>query len=203
MLAHMKEKYGVEFEIQNYIPRNVDCSYDVWFCNAVGDDPEQDRIEVHRYYGDLAKKHKYTDEYYTRLVREEIENRTAEAMMKITNEVKVFLSDLVYAEEEYTEVDQLDDFLQSSDCNKELCVLIFVEDYEKDGVLNSEVVYNAEKQLEDAEIGMPWIRIFFVKDDETYHEIARDTYEEMIFRKGNDSIYTCDYSGRLSTGLEP
>ena len=203
MLAHMKEKYGVEFEIQNYIPRNVDCSYDVWFCNAVEDDPEQDRIEVHRYYGDLAKDGEYTDEYYSRLVRDEVESRATEAMLKITNEVKVFLSEPVYAEEKYTQAEQLDDFLKYSDCNKELCVLIFVVDHEKDGIENSEVVYNAEKQLEVAEIGAPWIRIFFVKDAETYRDISRNTYEKMIFRKGNDSISTCDYSGRLSTGLAP
>ncbi len=203
MLAHMKEKYGVEFEIQNYIPRNVDCSYDVWFCNAVGDDPEQDRIEVHRYYGELAKKHVYTDEYYTRLVREEIESRATEAMLKVTNVAKVYLSDLEYAEEEYTEADQLDEFLQFSSCSKALCILIFVEDHERDSVLNSEVVHIAEKKLKDAEIGMPWIRIFFVKDSEVYQDISRDTYEEMIFRKGDDSIYTSDYSGRLSTGLTP
>ena len=113
MLAHMKEKYGVEFEVQNYIPRNVDCSYDVWFCNAVGDDPEQDRIDVHRYYGDLAKEHKYTDEYYSRLVRDEVESRATEALLQVVNEAKVYLSEYSFAEEEYTEVEQLDKYLQT------------------------------------------------------------------------------------------
>ena len=91
MLAHMKEKYGVEFEIQNYIPRNVDCSYDVWFCNAVGDDPEQDRIEVHRYYGDLAKDGEAVD-YYTSDYSSE-EERT-EHLRQVGQEIEAKIVDL-------------------------------------------------------------------------------------------------------------
>ena len=202
MLAHMKEKYGVEFEIQDYIPRNVDCSYDVWFCNAVGDDPETDRIEVHRYYGELAKKHEYEDEYYSRLVRDEIESRATEAMLQISDEAKVFLSYFSWADEEYTKVEQLDEYLQTKSGNVAFSMLIFVVDHEDEGITNQEVVNKLEKELADAGIGFPRLRIFFVKDDELFQKIDRESHEEMTFGNAGERIYTCDYSGSCDLGFE-
>ena len=203
MLAHMKEKYGVEFEIQEYIPRNVDCSYDVWFCNAVGDDPETDRIEVHRYYGELAKKHEYEDEYYSRLVRDEIESRAVEALLQVTDQAKVYLSHFSFAGEEFFKEEQLNEYLQTKEGNIAFGMLIFVVDHENEGVMNQEVVDKLEIILADAGIGMPWIRIFFVKNNELFQKIDRESHEEMIFKKGDEMIYTCDYSGACDIGVEP
>lgn len=199
MLVHMQEKYGVEFEMQSYIPRNVDCSYDVWLCNAKGD---EEVIEVHRYYGELAKDGKYADEYYSRLVRDEVESRAEEALLQVTDEAKVYLSSYSFASEEFTEEDQLDEYLQTEDGNIAFGMLIFVQDKEKEEIMNQDVVERIELILRDAGIGTPWIRVFFVIENEDFQKITRESYGEMIFRKGEEKIYNYDYSGTSVIGLE-
>ena len=198
MLAHMKEKYGVEFEIQNYIPRNVDCSYDVWFCNAVGDDPEQDRIEVHRYYGDLAKDGEYADEYYSRLVRDEVESRATEALLQVTEDAKVYLSHFSFAEEEYTEVEQLDEYLQTDTGKCAFPMLIFMVDRNIEKILNQDTLDDIQHILLEAEIGTPSVRIFLVKNQDLFNQIERDTYLDMIDWHGEKKIYNSDYSGNIA-----
>ena len=198
MLAHMKEKYGVEFEIQNYIPRNVDCSYDVWFCNAVGDDPEQDRIEVHRYYGDLAEEHKYTDEYYSRLVRDEVESRATEALLQVTEEAKVYLSEYSFAAEEYTEVDQLDEYLQTEEGQYAFGMLIYIADQADSELSDQQIVSNVEKSLIAAGVGYPTVRVFFINNMEVYDSLNRESQEQLIFRSGKEKNYRCDYTISVS-----
>ena len=202
MLAHMKEKYGVEFEIQEYIPRNVDCSYDVWFCNAVGDDPETDRIEVHRYYGELAKKHEYEDEYYSRLVRDEIESRATEALLQVTDQAKVYLSHFSFAGEEFFKEEQLNEYLQTDSGQHAFALLIFIVDMEKDGIMNQDVIEQLQPFLVDAGIGSPRVRIFFVKNEELFNEINKDTYKDMMYWNEDKKIYTCDYSGNIAKELK-
>ena len=198
MLAHMKEKYGVEFEIQNYIPRNVDCSYDVWFCNAVGDDPEQDRIEVHRYYGDLAKDGEYADEYYSRLVRDEVESRATEALLQVTEEAKVYLSEYSFAEEEYTEVDQLDEYLQTEEGQYAFGMLIYIADQADSELSDQQIVSNVEKSLIAAGVGYPTVRVFFINNMEVYDSLNRESQEQLIFRSGKEKNYRCDYTISVS-----
>ena len=198
MLAHMKEKYGVEFEIQNYIPRNVDCSYDVWFCNAVGDDPEQDRIEVHRYYGELAKDGEYADQYYSRLVRDEVESRATEALLQVVNEAKVYLSEYSFAEEEYTEVEQLDEYLQTEEGQYAFGMLIYFVDRDAGEILNQNTLDDIQHILLEAEIGTPSVRIFLVKNQDLFNQIERDTYLDMIDWHGEKKIYNSDYSGNIA-----
>ncbi len=199
MLAHMKEKYGVEFEIQDYIPRNVDCSYDVWFCNAVGDDPVTDRIEVHRYYGELAKKHEYEDEYYSRLVRDEIESRATEAILQATDQIKVYLSDYSFAEDEFMKVEQLDEYLQTEEGKAAFGMIIYLVDHEKDGIKNRDVVDKIEQVMPEAGVGDPWLRIVFVKNEELFDKLNRNNHIEMLYW---DKIYTCNYGGNVSSGIE-
>ena len=198
MLAHMKEKYGVEFEIQNYIPRNVDCSYDVWFCNAVGDDPEQDRIEVHRYYGDLAKDGEYADEYYSRLVRDEVESRATEALLQVTEEAKVYLSEYSFAAEEYTEVDQLDEYLQTEEGQYAFGMLIYIADQADSELSDQQIVSNVEKSLIAAGVGYPTVRVFFINNMEVYDSLNRESQEQLIFRSGKEKNYRCDYTISVS-----
>ena len=198
MLAHMKEKYGVEFEIQNYIPRNVDCSYDVWFCNAVGDDPEQDRIEVHRYYGDLAKDGEYADEYYSRLVRDEVESRATEVLLQVTEDAKVYLSHFSFAEEEYTEIEQLDEYLQTDTGKCAFPMLIFMVDRNIEKILNQDTLDDIQHILLEAQIGTPSVRIFLVKNQDLFNQIERDTYLDMIDWHGEKKIYNSDYSGNIA-----
>ena len=202
MLVHMKEKYGVEFEIQHYIPRNVDCSYDVWYCNAVGDDPELDKIEVHRYYGDMAKDGEYADEYYVKMTRNAVENRAVEAFAEIAGEVKAYVSHLEFAGEEYIEFDQLDEFLQTEDGKRAYGMLVFIVDKEKEGLMNQNVIDELTIAIPDAGVGNPWFRIFFVKNDELFQQIDRTTYKDMIRKSGEEQIYTVDYSGTAKIGLE-
>ena len=198
MLAHMKEKYGVEFEIQNYIPRNVDCSYDVWFCNAVEDDPEQDRIEVHRYYGDLAKDGEYADEYYSRLVRDEVESRATEVLLQVTEDAKVYLSHFSFAEEEYTEIEQLDEYLQTDTGKCAFPMLIFMVDRNIEKILNQDTLDDIQHILLEAQIGTPSVRIFLVKNKDLFNQIERDTYLDMIDWHGEKKIYNSDYSGNIA-----
>ena len=198
MLAHMKEKYGVEFEIQNYIPRNVDCSYDVWFCNAVGDDPEQDKIEVHRYYGDLAKDGEYADEYYSRLVRDEVESRATEALLQVVNEAKVYLSEYSFAEEEYTEADQLDEYLQTEEGQYAFGMLIYIADQADSELSDQQIVSNVEKSLIAAGVGYPTVRVFFINNMELYDSLNRESQEQLIFRSGKEKNYRCDYTISLA-----
>ena len=198
MLAHMKEKYGVEFEIQNYIPRNVDCSYDVWFCNAVEDDPEQDRIEVHRYYGDLAKDGEYADEYYSRLVRDEVESRATEVLLQVTEDAKVYLSHFSFAEEEYTEIEQLDEYLQTDTGKCAFPMLIFMVDRNIEKILNQDTLDDIQHILLEAQIGTPSVRIFLVKNQDLFNQIERDTYLDMIDWHGEKKIYNSDYSGNIA-----
>ena len=198
MLAHMKEKYGVEFEIQNYIPRNVDCSYDVWFCNAVEDDPEQDRIEVHRYYGDLAKDGEYADEYYSRLVRDEVESRATEALLQVTEEAKVYLSEYSFAAEEYTEVDQLDEYLQTEEGQYAFGMLIYIADQADSELSDQQIVSNVEKSLIAAGVGYPTVRVFFINNMEVYDSLNRESQEQLIFRSGKEKNYRCDYTISVS-----
>ena len=198
MLAHMKEKYGVEFEIQNYIPRNVDCSYDVWFCNAVGDDPEQDKIEVHRYYGDLAKDGEYADEYYSRLVRDEVESRATEALLQVVNEARVYLSEYSFAEEEYTEVEQLDEYLQTEEGQYAFGMLIYIADQANSELSDQQIVSNVEKSLIAAEVGYPTVRVFFINNMELYDSLNRESQEQLIFRSGKEKNYRCDYTISLA-----
>ncbi len=202
MLAHMKEKYGVEFEIQHYIPRNVDCSYDVWYCNAVEDDPELDKIEVHRYYGDMAKDGEYADEYYVKMTRNEVENRAVEAFAEIAGEVKAYVSYLEFADEEYTEIEQLDEFLQTDKGKIAYDMILFIVDKEKEGIKNQYVIDNMTAVIPNAGVGDPWLRIFFVKNEEKFHQIDRMTYGDMIRKQGEERIYTCDYSGSFEIGFE-
>ena len=203
MLAHMKEKYGVEFEIQNYIPRNVDCSYDVWFCNAVEDDPEQDRIEVHRYYGDLAKDGEYADEYYSRLVRDEVESRATEVLLQVVNEAKVYLSEYSFAGEEYTEADQLDEYLQTEDGENAFGMIIYIIDREEEGIRNQDTINQMEQIIPEAGIGDAWMRIVFVKNESIFDKLTRENEREMLYQNGENSIYTCNYGGAASIGFEP
>ena len=198
MLAHMKEKYGVEFEIQNYIPRNVDCSYDVWFCNAVGDDPEQDRIEVHRYYGELANDGEYADEYYSRLVRDEVESRATEALLQVVNEAKVYLSEYSFAEEEYTEADQLDEYLQTEEGQYAFGMLIYIADQADSELSDQQIVSNVEKSLIAAGVGYPTVRVFFINNMELYDSLNRESQEQLIFRSGKEKNYRCDYTISLA-----
>ena len=198
MLAHMKEKYGVEFEIQNYIPRNVDCSYDVWFCNAVGDDPEQDRIEVHRYYGELANDGEYADEYYSRLVRDEVESRATEALLQVVNEAKVYLSEYSFAEEEYTEADQLDEYLQTEEGQYAFGMLIYIADQADSELSDQQIVSNVEKSLIAAGVGYPTVRVFFINNMELYDSLNRESQEQLIFRSGKEKNYRCDYTISLT-----
>lgn len=202
MLLHMQEKYGVEFEIQYYIPRNVDCSYDVWCCNAVGDDPELDKIEVHRYYGDMAKDGEYADEYYVRMTKDEIERRTIEAFSSISGVAKAYVNHLEFADEEYREIDQLDEFLQTEEGKRAYRMLVFIEDKEKEGILNKEVIDKITNILPDAGIGNVWCRICFIKDEEVYQQIERDTYRMMLKKSGEEQIYTDDFSGTAETGFD-
>lgn len=196
MLEHMHEKYGVEFEIQNTIGKNQDCSYDVWYCNAKGDDPITDKIEVHLY-----SKGEYGDEYYTRLAREEIERRAMEAILEVTEEGKVFLSNFSFAPEEFVELDQLDEFLQTEEGQVAFGLIIFMKDREKEGILNQEVINEFEKVLKDAGVGRASIRIFFVKNDDVFQQINRGSYYDMIFWRDEKKIYTVDYSGSLKRGF--
>ena len=198
MLAHMKEKYGVEFEIQTYIPRNVDCSYDVWFCNAVEDDPEQDRIEVHRYYGDLAKDGEYADEYYSRMVRDEVESRATEVLLQVVNEAKVYLSEYSFAEEEYTEVEQLDEYLQTEDGQYAFGMLIYIADHVDSELSDQQIVSNVEKSLIAAGVGYPTVRVFFINNMELYDSLNRESQEQLIFRSGKEKNYRCDYTISLA-----
>ena len=199
MLAHMKEKYGVEFEIQDYIPRNVDCSYDVWFCNAVGDDPVTDRIEVHRYYGELAKKHEYEDEYYSRLVRDELERRTEEALLRITDNVKCYYSNYFFVEEEFNRFEQLNEYLQTEEGKKQLGMIIYVIDHESEGIKNQDVIDKLYQVIPDAGVGDLFMRIVLVKNKELFDKINRINHVDMLYR---DDIYTCNYSGRVSRDLK-
>ena len=198
MLAHMKEKYGVEFEIQNYIPRKVDCSYDVWFCNAVGDHPEQDKIEVHRYYEDLAKDGEYADEYYSRLVRDEVESRATEALLQVTEEAEVYLSEYSFAEEEYTEVDQLDEYLQTEEGQYAFGMLIYIADQADSELSDQQIVSNVEKSLIAAGVGYPTVRVFFINNMEVYDSLNRESQEQLIFRSGKEKNYRCDYTISVS-----
>ncbi len=202
MLAHMKEKYGVEFEIQHYIPRNVDCSYDVWYCNAVGDDPELDKIEVHRYYGDMAKEREYIDQYYVRMTRDEVERRATEALTGIAGEIKVYLSSLEFASEVYTDTDQLDEFLQTDRGQYAYGMMIFLLDKEKQGVKNQEIIDQMQPLLLEAGIGKSRVRIFFVKSEEYMNQISRATWKDMIYFSGEEKIYTSDYSGNIAKELK-
>lgn len=199
MLAHMQEKYGVEFEMQSYVPRNVDCSYDVWLCNAKGD---EELIEVHRYYGKLAKDGKYADEYYSRLVREEVESRAKEALEQVMEEFKVYLSDYSFASEEFIEEEQLDEYLQTEEGNVAFGILIFLQDKEKEGIKNQDVIERMEPVLRDAGIGNSWARVVFVKNKELLDEINKENYIDMLYRYGEKKIYTYNYSGRVNDELK-
>lgn len=196
MLAHMYEKYGVEFEIQSYIPQNVDCSYDVWFCNAKDNDPELDKIEVHKY-----SKDEYIDNYYTRLVREEIEKRAMDVILQVAEEGKVYLSTLKYAEEEYTMPDQLDEFLQTDRGQYAFGMMVYIMDREKEGIKNQDVIDKLQAGLLEGGVGKPRVRVFFIKNDEIYQQIDRETHLDMIYWSGEKQIYTNDYSGNISDGL--
>ena len=203
MLDHMQEKYGVEFEIQSYIPRSYACSYDVWFCNAVGDDPEMDKIEVHRYYGDMAKDREYEDKYYSRMMRDEVERRAMETLEKVTDDVKVYLSSLSFAGEEYKEPDQLDEYLQTEEGNRAFGMIVFVLDKEKDGIMNQDVVDKITEVVPDAEIGDQWFRIIFVGDEAIYRQIEQNNFSDMIFLGKKENIFTGDYAGTADIGITP
>ena len=199
MLAHMKEKYGVEFEIQHYIPRNVDCSYDVWYCNAVGD---EETIEVHRYYGDMAKKREYADEYYVRITRDEVERRAVEAVSEITGEVKAYVSHLEFADEEYSELDQLDDFLQTEEGKIAFGIILYIVDKEAVGISNQKEIEELQKIIPNAGIGSPWIRIVYVKNEQLFAELNRENHSEMLHRTGKDAIYVSNYAGVVEKGFK-
>ena len=203
MLLHMQEKYGVEFEIQYYIPRNVDCSYDVWCCNAVGDDPELDKIEVHRYYGDMAKDGEYADEYYTRIIREEIEGRAMEAISQVTDQAKVYLGNFEYADEEYTELDQLDEYLQTDEGRYAIGLIVYILDREKEGIMNQTVIDQLTPVMREAGVGDARLRVFFIKNMELFQQLDRKTQHDLIFSPSatKEIIYTCDYSGRIEDEL--
>ena len=201
MLEHMQEKYGVEFEIQSYIPRSYACSYDVWFCNAVGDDPEMDKIEVHRYYGDKAKDREYEDKYYSRMMRDEVERRAMEALEKVTDEAKAYISSLSFAGEEYKEPDQLDEFLQTEEGNRAFGMIVFILDKEKDGIMNQDVVNKIVEVVPDAGIGDQWFRIIFVGDEATYKQIERNNCSDMIFLGNKENKFTGDYAGTADIGI--
>lgn len=199
MLEHMQEKYGVEFEMQSYVPRNVDCSYDVWLCNAKGD---EELIEVHRYYGKLAEDGKYADEYYSRLVQDEVERRAQEALLQVTDEAKAYLSAYKFAAEEYTEVEQLDEYLQTKSGNVSVGLLIFIQDKEVEGIKNQDVIDKMEVILRDAGIGNAGVRVVFVKNKELMDELSKENWREMLYRNGEKTIYTCNYGGRVNGELE-
>ena len=176
----------------------MDCSYDVWFCNAVGDDPEQDRIEVHRYYGDLAKDGEYADEYYSRLVRDEVESRATEALLQVVNEAKVYLCEYSFAGEEYTEAEHLDEYLQTDTGKRAFPMLIFMVDRNIEKILNQDTLDDIQHILLEAEIGTPSVRIFLVKNQDLFNQIERDTYLDMIDWHGEKKIYNSDYSGNIA-----
>lgn len=199
MLEHMQEKYGVEFEMQSYVPRNIDCSYDVWLCKAKGDD---EVIEVHRYYGKLAKDGKYADEYYSRLVQDEVERRAQEALLQVTDEAKVYLSDYSFAEEEYTEIEQLDEYLQTKSGNVSVGMLIFIQDKEREGIKNQDVIDRMELVLREAGIGNAWARVVFVKNKELMDELNKENWRDMLYWNGEKRIYTYNYGGRVNGELE-
>ena len=201
MLEHMQEKYGVEFEIQSYIPRSYACSYDVWFCNAVGDDPELDKIEVHRYYGDMAKDREYIDKYYSRMMRDEVERRAMEALEKVTDEAKVYIPSLEFADEEYNEPDQLDEFLQSERGRYAFGLIIFIKDKESEGVLNADVIAKLQEELLEAGLGFPSVRIFFVKSSIDMEKIDRTNFKKMTYYD-DDRIYGDRYSGNIERELK-
>ncbi len=127
MLAHMYEKYGVEFEVQEFIGRGIDCSYDVWYCNAKGDHPETDRIEVHRWYG--GEETEYSDDYFSRLVRDEVERKIGEVVDNYVPEYKIYMSlGTTYASEEYCSITQLEDYVQDPDRGSAFKIFIYLLD---------------------------------------------------------------------------
>lgn len=193
MLAHMYEKYGVEFEIINYIPVNVDCSYDVWLCDVKQGEPSMEPIEVHRYSED-----EYIDNYYTELAREEIESRAMKAILQVADEGKVYLSSLKYAEEEYRTLEQLDSFLLTDRGQYAFSMFIYIKDCEKEGIRNQDVIEKLLIALQNGNLGKPRVRVFFIKNDEIFKKIDRESHLDMIYWNGEDKIYTEDYSGNIS-----
>jgi len=113
-----------------------------------------------------------------------------------------YLSDYSFASEEFIEEEQLDEYLQTEEGNVAFGILIFLQDKEKEGIKNQDVIERMEPVLRDAGIGNSWARVVFVKNKELLDEINKENYIDMLYRYGEKKIYTYNYSGRVNDELK-
>ena len=119
------------------------------------------------------------------------------------NEAKVYLSEYSFAEEEYTEVEQLDEYLQTEDGENAFGMIIYIIDHEEEGIRNQDTINQMEQIIPEAGIGDAWMRIVFVKNESIFDKLTRENEREMLYQNGENSIYTCNYGGAASIGFEP
>jgi len=136
--------------------------------------------------------------YRIPLVRDEVESRATEALLQVTEDAKVYLSHFSFAEEEYTEVEQLDEYLQTEDGQYAFGMLIYIADHVDSELSDQQIVSNVEKSLIAAGVGYPTVRVFFINNMELYDSLNRESQEQLIFRSGKEKNYRCDYTISLA-----
>ena len=192
-LAHMKEKYGVEFQV-DWDSQAVTREYHSWNLSPVGNTDEELRgaAEVHFFYGEEdTGADAYKDTYFAVMVEEPLQKKVEEILKDKLGGCKVYVnSGSDFVDNKYTSLEQLEEYLEETkstfSCHS---ISLTLKD------LGSEEANAAQVQeyldlLRAANMGNPYMSINCVSE-EVYEQVSKDRkveYPEIVYRYGSRLI---------------
>lgn len=173
MLEHMRNKYGIQLQV-DWSDRTVYAhSYNSWNCSIEGttDKSQQGKIEVIRWRN--KKSDPFEDNYYPILISSEIEKRVNNVFKEHFNEYKLYVRpEREFIDNKFNSISQLSQYLLEKK-SKHACYYVVIHFPDKENNNYEETEQKVSELLKNADID-DCNYVIFWSNRQTYNTI---TYE--------------------------
>ena len=195
MLAHMNEKYGVEFQV-DWSSQAVTREYHSWNCSIKGntDESQRGKIEVQRWHD--KEEDPFTDTYFSIMVQGVVEERVIASLSGVTEQYKLYVGDSNFVDNKYYSVEQFDQYLEEygNDFTGHVVKVAVLD--QGDEAANEALAKQIKECLISANIGNPYFNVFCVSA-EVYEGLNKSTMTDV-----KEDSYVYRYAGRVMASEE-